>query len=153
MGIVAMHAKEILLLPIPCSGSLSVDSQSPIPVLRPVTLAAQLKGFVKSQQSSIRLSERIPLIGIVTGQTPPVLGIMIEKDVIVHIYQVSPLRVRLQIHMAIIAWIVIKGGRFDRDQAGCVNQTYIVRTFRVFELHQLSVVSTTTDAGCYKNPG
>jgi hypothetical protein len=72
----AVGAEEIGLVSIPIPRAAAVDSGPPIPVFLAVALAAQAVRFLEGDGSSIGQVENIPVLGIVTIQTPPVFFIV-----------------------------------------------------------------------------
>jgi hypothetical protein len=97
MGIVTVSAQKIPLLSVPLACSPAVNTGFPIPKFRPMALAAEFIGFLKIDQFSAGRVQHISIIGIVTIHTPPVLFIVFEEDIIMKIFELSPLEIGFHI--------------------------------------------------------
>jgi hypothetical protein len=97
----AVGAEQVFFVSVPEAGSSSVDPGLPIPQLGAVALTAQLIGFLVIDQLASGSVEHVAIFGIVAVQTPPVLLIMFEHDVVMEVFQFSPLPVDFQIGMAL----------------------------------------------------
>ncbi len=81
MGVVAVGAEEIALVPVPVPGSAAVDPCSPIPVFLPVTLPAEAVGFLEGDECSAGKMKVVSVLRIVAVQAPTVFLVMPQDDV------------------------------------------------------------------------
>jgi hypothetical protein len=115
MRIMAVGAEEVFFLPVPETGSPAMDSGFPIPQLGAVALTAELVGFLVIDQLASGSVKHVAVFGIVTVETPPILFVVFEHDVVVEFFQLSPIPVDLQIGMALGTGEDVLGKRRRRD--------------------------------------
>ena len=103
MVVVAVRAEQVSLVPVPIAGSPAVNAGTPIAKFLAVTLTAKQVGLLERDLLTAREVKLIAIVGVMTIQTPTVLLIVLEHDVVVEVGQFSPLAVDRQIGMTIRA--------------------------------------------------
>jgi len=104
MGIMAMDTQMVLLLAVPIPCPLAVNTVAPIPVLRPVALAAQLKGAFKGDYLSVTEREKkVAFVGMVAVQAPDSNPAVLELDVGVNSQSFRPRPVYFEILLGTVA--------------------------------------------------
>ncbi len=101
MGVVAVRAEQVSLVTVPIAGSPAVNAGTPIAKFLAVTLTAKQVGLLERDLLAAREVKLIAIVGVMTIQTPTVLLIVLEHDVVVEVGQFSPLAVDRQIGMTI----------------------------------------------------
>src|SRR3972149_11658487 len=92
--VMAMSAQQVLLLPVPLTGPLSVDSRLPVAVFVPVTLAAKPVTLGKVDLLPGDEPEFVAVFQIVAIEAPPLfLGMVLQLDVRVLVLQLPSRRV------------------------------------------------------------
>jgi len=89
-----VHAQQVLLGAVPLPHAASMYPRAPVAVLLPVTLTAQPVRFLERDGLPAGEVQLIPIVGVVAIETPPVLGVVLQVDVRVHVGQRSPLSIR-----------------------------------------------------------
>jgi len=98
---VAVCAEQILLFAIPVTGALTVDADFPVAQFVAMALTAEPIGFGEGDLLAGHQAQLVPVVEVVTVQTPTLpLGVL-EDDVVVHFDQVAPLWVWLHVCMAV----------------------------------------------------
>jgi hypothetical protein len=76
VGIVAVSAEEVGLVPVPLPTPTPVHADTPVPVLLAVALPAEAVRLLEGDQLPTREVQPVPVFGIMAVQTPPVLLVM-----------------------------------------------------------------------------
>ena len=80
--VMAMSAQQVLLLPVPLTGPLSVDSRLPVAVFVPVTLAAKPVTLGKVDLLTGDKPEFVAVIHVVAIEAPSLfLGVVLQLNV------------------------------------------------------------------------
>jgi len=83
MLVVTIYAKQIDLWPVPEADSLSMNSDSPIAVNRPMALAAQARRFFKWNRRAIDKAQNVPILGVVAIKAPSIFRIPVVQNYII----------------------------------------------------------------------
>lgn len=82
----AMDTEEILLLAIPHSGPLAVESCLPFPEYGTVALPAEIIRLAKFDEPAVCQSERVTIIRIMTIKTPTARHMLQSiSDILMHV--------------------------------------------------------------------
>lgn len=88
-----MCAEEIGLLSVPFSGATSMNTGSPVPVFLPVALSAEAIGLLEGHRLAAGQVKLVPVLGVMTVQTPPMLLVVAQHDLRVEPRQLPTLRI------------------------------------------------------------
>ena len=100
----AVSAQQVFLASVPVTGPSAVNALFPIPEFWPMTLAAELVGFLETDQLSTGCMQHISVVGVMTGHAPTVFLIVSEHYIIMEFFQFPALDIDLHICMAHCAW-------------------------------------------------
>jgi hypothetical protein len=117
MGIVTMGAKQIRsLAPCKIPTPLPVDAGFPVVINIAVTFATEAVAMVVTDELSVVESQFVLVSGIVAVKAPPHRFSMMEHDILMSLFQLSPLNVDLHGGVTVTAGIhpFCKGRRGDR---------------------------------------
>lgn len=89
----AMGAEEVGLVAIPFAGSPSVDTSSPITVFLSMALSTEAVGLFEGHRHAAGQVELVPVVRVMTIQTPTVVLVMPQDDVGVENGKLPPLGV------------------------------------------------------------
>jgi hypothetical protein len=73
----------------------------PVPVLGSVALTAEAEGFLEWNQGAIGKLQVIAIVSRVTVQTPAMFLIVAQDDFLVHVFELTPLRISR--HVLVVA--------------------------------------------------
>jgi hypothetical protein len=107
MWVMTVGAQQVFLAPVPLAGPPAVNALFPIPEFWPVTLAAELVGFLETDQLSAGRMKHIAVFGVMAVYAPAVFLIVFEDDIIMEFFQFTALEVGLHIFMAHGARIIV----------------------------------------------
>jgi hypothetical protein len=97
-----MNTQAVYLLPVPFTSPAAMDPRLPIPEDGPVALTAQEVRFFEADEFTADESENIPIVRVVTVQTPPIRFVVInDLDLLVEILQLTPVGIDIHIFVTI----------------------------------------------------
>ena len=86
----AIHAEQVGLPAVPLAGPLAMNARLPVAVLLAMALAAKLVGFLELDRLAGSASQRVSVVRIVAVETPPMLFIVVQLDLVVRRLQLAP---------------------------------------------------------------
>jgi hypothetical protein len=98
-----MGAEQIALGTVPVTPAPPVDPLSPVPVDRPVALAAKPIRLIEANQRTVDQLQPVAILGIVAVEAPPLGRAVVQLDILVHVLHLSALVVDLEVCVALRA--------------------------------------------------
>jgi len=130
MGVMAMSAEQVLLLTVPVSGPFAVYADFPVAELVSVALSAKTIGLRKGDDFPRNQTQAVAIVEIVTVKTPALPLCVVKDDVVMHVDQLTALRVGLHVRMAVRAGEDVFRERRRRDRIGC---PFVCTAFVLFD--------------------
>jgi hypothetical protein len=81
-----VYTEPVLFFPVPHPCPFAVQAGLPFPEYYAVALSAEIIRFLEADQLSVCQSEGVPVVRIVTVQTPPA-GQMFQGDFLMHLFE------------------------------------------------------------------
>jgi hypothetical protein len=102
MWVVAVDTQSVGFLPVPLTCATAVDPGFPIPENCAVALAAEVIGFFETHKPAACQPQDIPVIRVMTIQTPSFFLIVVyDLDLFMHILQNPLLEINFLVIMAV----------------------------------------------------
>jgi hypothetical protein len=101
VGVVAVRAQQILLVPVPLTDAPSVHACPPVAILLAVTLTAQPVRLGERHRLAAGQVQLVAVVGVVTIEAPAVFRVVPQLDIGVEIGEHAPRPVRR--HLLVVA--------------------------------------------------